>query len=53
MGADHAGFLHDGRALTLEEAILWHDGEARFSRDKFAILKKSDRNLVLRFLQSL
>lgn len=48
-----AGFLHDGRALTLEEAILWHDGEAKYAKDKFAHLAKSDRDLVIRFLQSL
>ena len=48
-----AGFLHDGRAQTLEEAILWHDGEARYSRDLFSQLRKSDRQKVIQFLQSL
>ncbi|MCB0420862.1 MAG: thiol oxidoreductase [Bdellovibrionales bacterium] len=48
-----AGFLHDGRARTLEEAILWHDGEGKFSRDKFANLPKKDREALLQFLKSL
>jgi len=48
-----AGFLHDGRASTLEEAIVWHDGEAKYSRDKFAALSKADRLRLIQFLQSL
>lgn len=48
-----AGFLHDGRARTAEEAVLWHDGEARFSRDRFAALPKERRAALLRFLRSL
>jgi CxxC motif-containing protein (DUF1111 family) len=48
-----AGFLHDGRARSLEEAILWHDGEARFSRDRFAALSLSERRQVIAFLKSL
>jgi CxxC motif-containing protein (DUF1111 family) len=48
-----AGFLHDGRASTLEEAIIWHDGEAKYSRDRFADLDKVDRGKLIRFLQSL
>lgn len=48
-----AGFLHDGRARTLEEAILWHDGEARHARDKFAALPAADRKKLLAFLKSL
>lgn len=48
-----AGFLHDGRARTIEEAVLWHDGEAHFSRDKFTQLSREDRQRVLTFLRSL
>lgn len=47
------GFLHDGRAATIEEAILWHGGEARAARDRFAALASRDRNLLLRFVRSL
>lgn len=48
-----AGFLHDGRAETLEEAILWHGGEAVKSRDEFAKLSKSERDNLIAFLGSL
>ena len=46
-------YLHDGRARTLEEAILWHGGEAQNSRDQFAGLPQNDRRAVIAFLQSL
>ena len=49
----HTFFLHDGRARNLEEAILWHDGEARESRDKFMGLTLKERNALLQFLGSL
>lgn len=48
-----AGFLHDGRAASLEEAILWHDGEARFSKNKFVQLSKAERLQLIKFLGSL
>ncbi len=48
-----AGFLHDGRALTVEEAILWHRGEASHSLQKFSQLTKMERRQLLQFLQSL
>lgn len=47
------GFLHDGRAATIEEAILWHGGEAQISRDKFAGLSAAARTEVLKFVNSL
>jgi CxxC motif-containing protein (DUF1111 family) len=47
------GFLHDGRARTIEEAILWHGGEATRARESFTALRASDRELVLAFLKSL
>jgi CxxC motif-containing protein (DUF1111 family) len=47
------GFLHDGRARSLEEAILWHGGEAAPSRDSFARLSVEDRRAVLAFVRSL
>ncbi|MDO6804614.1 di-heme oxidoredictase family protein, partial [Wenyingzhuangia sp. 1_MG-2023] len=31
-------YLHDGRARSIEEAILWHGGEAAMARQKFADL---------------
>ncbi len=45
--------LHDGRARTAEEAILWHGGEGEASREAFKKLPKNDRNALLRFLDSL
>lgn len=49
----HTFFLHDGRARNLEEAILWHDGEAAASRNAYAALEQSDRQALIRFLNSL
>jgi len=48
-----AGYLHDGRARTLTEAVLWHGGEADRSRQRFEALSKADRDAVLAFLKSL
>ncbi|MCO6432307.1 MAG: thiol oxidoreductase [Deltaproteobacteria bacterium] len=47
------GFLHDGRARTLEEAILWHGGEGDASRRRFKDLSKDDRRKLIEFLRSL
>ncbi|MEL6435194.1 MAG: di-heme oxidoredictase family protein [Pseudomonadota bacterium] len=49
----HTFFLHDGRARSLEEAILWHGGEAQASRDAFAAMAAQDRAQLIRFLESL
>ena len=49
----HAGYLHDGRARTVTEAILWHGGEAQAARDAWAALPDTQRRRVLRFLGSL
>lgn len=49
----HTNFLHDGRARNLEEAILWHGGEAENAQKYFKKLSKSDREALLRFLGSL
>lgn len=46
-------FLHDGRARTLEEAILWHGGEAREVKHAFMTLEKSQREQLIAFLRSL
>lgn len=46
-------YLHDGRARTLEEAILWHDGEAKKSKEQFMDLTKADRDKMIKFLKSL
>lgn len=49
----HTYFLHDGRARSIEEAILWHGGEAQAARDGYAALAKQDRDKLLKFLESL
>lgn len=46
-------YLHDGRARTISEAILWHGGEGQASRDAFKKLNKSQRRALIRFLNSL
>lgn len=48
-----AGFLHDGRARTLEEAILWHAGEAEAAADQYRLLPAPERAALQRFLNSL
>ena len=48
-----AGYLHDSRARTLTEAILWHGGEATVSRQLFEQLNTADRTALLTFLESL
>ena len=51
--ADTAPYLHDGRALTLGEAILLHGGEAQAARDQYAALEEQDQARLLTFLLSL
>ncbi|WP_419909187.1 di-heme oxidoredictase family protein [Hoeflea sp.] len=46
-------YLHDGRARTLQEAILWHGGEAKAARDAFADMPESQRDALIAFLKSL
>jgi len=45
--------LHDGRAKTIEEAILMHGGEATSSRDLFQNLPSDDKQKLIKFLESL
>lgn len=49
----HSNFLHDGRARNLQEAILWHDGEAKSAKESFKKLSKKEREQILYFLSSL
>lgn len=49
----HTQFLHDGRARTITEAILWHGGEALDAKNQFKALSTNDRNDLLKFLNSL
>ncbi|MFN0035883.1 MAG: di-heme oxidoredictase family protein [Saprospiraceae bacterium] len=49
----HSFLLHDGRARNIEEAVLWHSGEAEKPREDFKKLSKTDRDALVKFLQSL
>jgi CxxC motif-containing protein (DUF1111 family) len=48
-----AYYLHDGRARTLTEAIMWHGGEAQQSKQMVEQLSKDDRAALIKFLRSL
>ncbi|MEX0759971.1 MAG: di-heme oxidoredictase family protein, partial [Tistlia sp.] len=48
-----AHYLHDGRARSLLEAILWHGGEAEAARQKVVALPAAEREALLAFLRSL
>ncbi len=49
----HDNFLHDGRARNFTEAIMWHGGEAEAVKTRYSQLTKSQRDAVIRFLESL
>ncbi len=51
--ADTAPYLHDGRALTLLEAIRVHGGEAQSARDQFLALPADNQSAVIDFLKTL
>ena len=47
------GYLHDGRARTIDEAIRWHGGEALQSKNAYEALSESQKSAVIDFLESL
>jgi CxxC motif-containing protein (DUF1111 family) len=49
----HTRFLHDGRARSIEDAILWHGGEGTAAREAFRNMTAEERSLLLKFLKSL
>lgn len=49
----NTALLHDGRAATIFEAVLWHGGEAEAAKERFAALDAVQRTRVLTFLESL
>lgn len=49
----HTNFLHDGRARSLLEAVMWHGGEAENAKNKVMILSAGERNALIKFLESL
>jgi CxxC motif-containing protein (DUF1111 family) len=51
--SEHTFLLHDGRARSVEEAILWHAGEAQRARDRFSRLSARERANLIAFVKSL
>lgn len=49
----HTDMLHDLRARNYEEAILWHNGDAKPTKEKFRNLSKEDRESLIKFLESI
>ncbi|WAS89894.1 di-heme oxidoreductase family protein [Nannocystis punicea] len=49
----HTTFLHDGRARSLMEAVLWHGGEAEPAREAVRALPRDERDALIAFLESL
>ena len=46
-------FLHDGRARSVEEAILWHAGEGSTARRRFEQLTREQRSALLHWVETL
>jgi CxxC motif-containing protein (DUF1111 family) len=51
--SEGASFLHDGRARTIKEAILWHGGEGEKAANNFKAMPAADADALIRFLGSL
>ncbi|MCH7525788.1 MAG: thiol oxidoreductase, partial [Bacteroidetes bacterium] len=45
--------IHDGRALSIEAAILLHGGEAEQAKSKYAQLSEIEKQQLIAFLESL
>ena len=56
-GAEYADRLHDCRARTTMEAIMWHgtseQSDAYYTVQKFRELSKEDRDAVVKFIDSI
>ncbi|MES2077489.1 MAG: di-heme oxidoredictase family protein [Pseudomonadota bacterium] len=50
---ERAGYLHDGRARDLQEAILWHGGEGGAAQRRYVRLSAKERDALLAFINSL
>jgi CxxC motif-containing protein (DUF1111 family) len=49
----HTRLLHDGRARSVEEAILWHGGEGEAARERYKAMSAAERAALLTFMGSL
>ncbi|MCA9758611.1 MAG: thiol oxidoreductase, partial [Candidatus Eisenbacteria bacterium] len=45
--------LHDGRAKSILEAVMWHGGEAEGSREVVRGMTREERAALVAFLESL
>ena len=45
--------LHDGRAKNIEEAILWHGGEAKEIKNTFMNLPSTQRKSIIKYIKEL
>lgn len=55
-GSATADRLHDNRARTVIEAIMWHgnpQSDARWSVEKFRTLPKADRDAIVKFIDAI
>lgn len=50
---DSAPYLHDGRAVTLDDVIRPHGGETQFTAQAFRSLRKEDRRCIILFFMTL
>ncbi len=53
INAEKPRLLHDGRARTFQEAILWHGGEAKNAKENYMNLPKEKREKLIKFLEEL
>jgi CxxC motif-containing protein (DUF1111 family) len=51
--AGPVGLMHDGRASSIEEAILWHEGQGQAARDHFMALDAATRQQLLNWIGTL
>ena len=51
--AQSAPYLHDGRAVTIDEAIKGHEGEGKVSKDRYLKMTKAQQKLLTDFVLSL
>ena len=49
----YVGFLHDGRAKTIDEAILWYGGEAEESKNQYVLFNSAKKSQLLKWLKQL
>lgn len=49
----HTYLLHDGRARSIMEALLWHGGEGKDAKEKVLNLNQAERDALIAFIESL